>query len=153
MINSKKYSLEQFLMLVFFIMLSIVLSFLVYKTSVVYDDVEESKMQNENVRIARSYLFVLLKSSDIEGAIAEVQVDGLKLLSVDRPYEKAKTFVFYDDGYLWECYTDKNFNRGLSEKIIELSSFDFDVRDNTLFYDLSYKNVLASGNLVFRSGK
>ncbi len=147
----RKYSLEQLFMLFFFIAFSLVLSFIIYNSSVFFDSMDASNKSYENLRIARSYLFISVKSADSKDAISKEVVDDLEILCIKNKEENSVKYVFFDEGYLWECYTDEGFDKTLSEKIVALSGFGFTIDSELITYKLEFGDIDFSGNLVLRA--
>ncbi len=149
--NFKRYSLEQLFMLFFFIIFSLILSFLIFKSANVYDNIDSSNRVHENVRIARSYLFISVKSADISGAIKVKHENGVDLLCIENKVEGFTRYIFFYDGFLRECYSADKFDLGLSEKIVALTKFDVQVDSNQLHYDIEYNEANAKGHIVLRT--
>ncbi len=148
---SKKNKLEEISNLVFLVLLLVVLTLFIYKTASFYEDIKLDSKAKQNLNVASSYLFVAVKSADALNAFDVLEYDGKKILVVNKPRQEGKTYIYHDDGYLRECFTLGEFDKNNGESIIELSDFDFNIRDGFIHYTFTYNDNLTHGNINLRA--
>lgn len=131
----KRISVESILVMFLFIMFSASIGILIVEGQESYEAIIKSKNENEDRRIAYSYISKKLKQNNIAGNIEVVtnpyndyNAIKFKLIGEEEGYY---TYIFYADNALIELLTfeGESIDKELGEKIINLSTpiqFEFD---------------------------
>ena len=135
----KRISVESILVMFLFVMFSASIGILIVEGQESYEAIIQSKNENEDKRIAFSYISKKIKQNDIAGQIEVVSnpyndYNALKL-KLSGAEEGYSTYIFYDDGGLIELLVSENeaIDKELGEVIIDLLSpleFEFDPNYN-----------------------
>lgn len=139
-------SVESIMVILLMIIFAISISVLIYNGSITYRNIIDNKNQEENSRIALSYVNMRIKQNDISGNIRvqEDSFDGADVLTILHHDEEdgLMSHIYYLDGYLWECYTDGPLDHSLSTEIIAIEGMDFEMGENGQWVSatLNYKN-------------
>jgi len=153
----KRVSVESVLVMFLFILFTASIGVLIVEGQGAYEHIIESKNQNENLRIAHSYIQKRIKQNNhmehifvIENPYNDHNVLKIDLSGDEEGYF---TYIFYDEGKLYEmlAYKDEEPKKELSEVIVELKSaihFDVDSKRNFVIiktegYDNIYVHVLG----------
>lgn len=123
-------SVESIMVTLLLIMFAVAISVLIFEGSSTYRSIIDSRHEEENIRIALSYVNMRVKQNDVGG---NIYVDD-KLLPdsnvlVIHHYgeeEGLLSYIYYLDGYLYECYTDGPLDQELSTAIIPINNLYFD---------------------------
>jgi len=154
-------SVESIMVILLMILIAISISVLIYNGSVTYRNIIDNKNIEENTRIALSYVNMRVKQNDRTGQISvdKQAFEGNNVLVITHTGEEEGLFsyIYYYDGFLWECYTDGPLDHSLSTQIIEVEAMtiDFDpdlngvmttipVRNNKDTIDMTQLSVLRS---------
>lgn len=128
-----RQTIETFLTLILLIIFSYFIVIMVIESKNSFDRVSDSKRQDEDVRIALSYIQKLIIKNDIEGGIEILDkgVENLRALKVAHDEDgKWSTYVFFHDGILYENYTDQEPVLSLSTPLVSLKDIRFSWSDN-----------------------
>jgi hypothetical protein len=115
-----------------------------------FDRVSESKLEDENVRIALSYVQKLILKNDIEGGIdiLEIGVENIPALRVSHDKNDLwSTYVYFHEGILYENYTDETPELSLSTVLVPLENLTFSWSENkkqiivSVLYDYQGKQL------------
>lgn len=127
-------SVESIMVILLMIIFASSMSILIYQGSVTYRSIIINKNEEENVRIALSYVNMRIKQNDISENIAvdPMGYEGQDVLIIHHYGEEEGlvTYIYYHEGYLWECYTDDHLDHTLSTKIIPLREMTFEFNDD-----------------------
>jgi len=131
----KRISVESILVMFLFIMFSASIGILIVEGQESYEAIITSKNENEDRRIAFSYISKKIKQNDIVGHVEVVDnpyndYKGLKL-KLSGVEEGYYIYIFYEDGGLIELLAseDEVIDKSLGELIIDLPNpleFEFD---------------------------
>lgn len=123
-------SIESFLVMVLMIVFAVSTCFIIIQGNSTFERVTENKLEDENARIALSFVNKRIKQNDeINGIdVLEDGVEGLQALRIShKDYEEGLyTYIFYYDGFMYESYTDLEPTIHLSTKIIEVKNLSFE---------------------------
>lgn len=135
----KRISVESILVMFLFIMFSASIGILIVEGQESYEAIIKSKNENEDMRIAFSYISKKIKQNDIVGHIEVVDnpyndYKGLKL-KLSGEEEGYYTYIFYDEEGLVELLATEGetIDKELGEVIIDLPNplfFEFDPQFN-----------------------
>lgn len=128
-----RQTIETFLTLILLIIFSYFIVIMVIESKNSFDRVSDSKRQDEDVRIALSYIQKLIIKNDIEGGIEILEngVENIKALKVAHDEGgQWSTYVFFHDGILYENYTDEVPILSLSTPLVSLQDITFSWSDN-----------------------
>jgi len=139
-------SVESIMVILLMIIFAASITSLIYEGSVTYRNIINNKTEEENTRIALSYVNMRIKQNDVSNHIEITKngFDGEDLLTIHHHDEEdgLQSFIYYKDGYLWECYTDTLLDHSLSTEVIAIQGINFDfVQDtNTIITTIPFKN-------------
>ncbi len=139
-------SVESIMVILLMIIFAASMSVLIYQGSVTYRNIINNKNEEENVRIALSYVNMRIKQNDISENIV-VDTTGYKgqdvlIIHHYGEEEGLMSYIYYYEGYLWECYTDGDLDHTLSTEIIPLKEMTFEFNDNqkAVITSIPFKN-------------
>lgn len=135
-------SIESLLVMVLLVIFASAMSILIMRGSESYDRLLTNKTNEENARIALSYVNMMVRQNDRDGGIAyrENAVEGIDAIFIDQSDGELAlgTYIYYYDGYLRACYTDSIPRIDLSEEVVEVVDFTYgmyeDMIELTVFY-------------------
>lgn len=154
-------SVESIMVILLMILFAISISVLIYNGSLTYRNIIDNKNEEENIRIALSYVNMRIKQNDVSGSIHVEQnsFKGADVLTIRHhgDEEGLMSHIYYQDGYLWECYTDGPLDHSLSTEIIDIDGISFamdevkgfvattiEFRNNSDYINLSQLTTLRS---------
>lgn len=138
-------SVESIMVILLMIVFAISISILIFHGSVTYRNIIDGKTEEENIRIALSYVNMRIKQNDIAHNILidEDAFNGEDLLTIYHSDEEdgLHSYIYYKDGYLWECYTDGDLDHSLSTEIIAIKGIEFALEEeNKILTTVHYRN-------------
>lgn len=139
-------SVESIMVILLMILFAVSISILIYEGSVTYRNIISNKNEEENTRIALSYVNMRIKQNDVSNniEITKSGFEGEDLLTIHHhgDEEGLQSFIYYKDGYLWECYTDGLLEHALSTEVISINgiNFDFIPDQNTIVTTVQFRN-------------
>ena len=139
-------SVESIMVILLMIIFAASISVLIYQGSVTYRNIINNKNEEENVRIALSYVNMRIKQNDVsENVLVDNNgYEGQDVLIIHHSGEEEglMSYIYYYEGYLWECYTDGGLDHTLSTEIIPLKelTFEFDTDMNAVITSVPFKN-------------
>lgn len=139
-------SVESIMVILLMILFAVSISVLIYQGSLTYRHIIDNKNEEENVRIALSYVNMRIKQNDIADKIV-VDENGFEMedvLIITHTGDEVGLFsyIYYYEGYLWECYTDGPLDHALSSEVIPLKAMtiEFDYDNNAVITTIPYKH-------------
>ncbi|MBN2793785.1 MAG: DUF4860 domain-containing protein [Clostridia bacterium] len=156
----KKYNhnsaIESFLVMLLMVVFTAATSLIIIQGKLAFERVTENKSQDENSRIALSYINKRIRQSDQKNGIQLIDnsVEGKEALVIknDLGFE---TYIFFYDGMLYECYTDEAPTIELSMPLVALDYLDFTLEPNgitmEIIYELHGEDILLDQYIAFRS--
>lgn len=134
-------SIEAILVMLLLVIFSISIAILIIQGSASYDRIIQNKEQQENARIAFSYVEMRIRQNDVKGKI-EYQADIMSQSGLDHVVPGIKiihsgeelgyvTYVYFEAGKLWECYTDDDAapTLELSYEIAQVEDMTFSMNE------------------------
>jgi hypothetical protein len=120
---------------------TISIAFIIIQGKLAFERVIENKAEDEEARIALSYVNKRIRQNDVQGQIEllEKSVEGQEALRIAYDEEGLYTYIYFYDGVLYECYTDQIPTVALSTKIATLANFDFDQDNQRITMTLDYE--------------
>lgn len=122
-------SVESIMVILLMIIFAASICVLIFEGSRTYQKIIDNKAREENIRIALSYVNMRIKQNDIEGNITiannDTLGDNVLILKHHGEEEGLQSYIYFKDGYLWECYTDGPLDHNLSTEIIEVDGIHF----------------------------
>lgn len=147
-------SIESIMVVILMILFAVSLSVLIYEGSKTYRKIIDNNSTEENTRIALSYVNMRIKQNDRKGAI-EIRSDliaGKTVLVVNHGGEEKgfSSYIYSQDGFLWENYTDEIFDPNLSIDIIPVNDMTFSYSDNMkqIITTINYENASKAYPIV-----
>lgn len=139
----KNVAIESFLVVILMMIFAIAVAVLIVQGSATFQKTLSHREKEENLRIAMSYVNMVIRQNDEAGVITfpEVSDDIEAAFAINHVgTEKGlKTYVYFKDGVLYECYTDGPIDARISTPIVPLTglelSFDELTQTITLFYN------------------
>lgn len=123
--SKSRRTIETFLTLFLLIVFTYFIAVMVIESKHSFDRVSKNKTQDEDVRIALSYVQKILVKNDSQGAISLEDVDGRQVLRINHD-DTWSTYIYFEEGYLYEQYTDKALDFSLSRALVALKDLSFD---------------------------
>lgn len=122
-------SVESIMVILLLIVFAAAICVLIFEGSRTYRTIINNKNQDENVRIALSYVNMRIKQNDIEDSItidpSGNQGSSVLILTHHGEEEGLYSYIYHRDGILWECYTDGLLDHSLSSEIVPAESIHF----------------------------
>lgn len=122
-------SVESIMVILLLIIFAASICILIFEGSRTYRTIITNKTQDENVRIALSYVNMRIKQNDVKDTIAidPTGYEGHSVLVIHHFGEEEGliSYIYYSDGILWECYTEGPLDHSLSSEIIPVESIQF----------------------------
>lgn len=156
----KKYNhnsaIESFLVMLLMVAFTAATALIIIQGKLAFERVTENKAQDENARIALSYVNKRIRQSDQNGGIQLMDngVEGKEALVIKNDLD-FNTYIFFYDGILYECYTDEEPTVELSTPLVPLEYLDFTLEPNgitmEIIYELHGKDILLNQYMAFRS--
>lgn len=126
MIKSKsRKTIETFLTLFLLILFTYFIAVMVVESKNSFSRVSKNKREDEDVRIALSYVQKMILKNDRVGAIELIDdINGQGVLKINHN-ESWSTYVYFKGGYLYENYTDSSPDFSLSTPLVPLKDLSF----------------------------
>lgn len=153
-------SVESFLVMILMIIFAVSVSFIIIEGQAAFERVTENKLQDEQARIALAYINKRIKQNDVVGGIAILNdgVEGIAALEISEVTygDDWKTYIFFKDGIMYECYTDVSPTLDLSAEIVPLDGLSFEIIagnvETTITYEYQGKPIEITQVTTLRSG-
>lgn len=132
-------SIESFLVMTLLVVFAIAMSIVIVRGSDSYERLLDNKENEENSRIALSYMNMMVKQHDRQDSIffEEDVVEGIDALVIVQE-DDFKTYIYHHDGYLKACYTDEEPIIELSESIIPVQEMVISLEDQLIQVYVAY---------------
>ncbi len=133
-------SIESFLVMVLMIVFAVSTMFIIIEGKEAFERVTENKIEDENARIALSFVNKRIKQDDFTGSIEVIEdgVEGIKSLRVNHG-DGMYTYIYEYDGIMFECYTDEEPSLNLSTEIVPVKNLEFEMIGNQIVMTLDYE--------------
>lgn len=133
-------SIESFLVMVLMIVFAVSTMFIIIEGKEAFERVTENKIEDENARIALSFVNKRIKQDDFTGSIEVIEdgVEGIKSLRVNHG-DGMYTYIYEYDGIMFECYTDEEPSLHLSTEIVPVKNLEFEMIGNQIVMTLDYE--------------
>ena len=133
-----------FILIMLLYLIIVILSVLIiFLGKNIYDNINEERNTNYNLRVSLSYIANKVRQSDKGGAVELRQVNGENALVLNEEYddEEYQTWIYFYEGGIYEMLTDSGSTFELSDgmKLLDADVFNIEkVRDNLyIFYAAS----------------
>ncbi len=158
--KSKRLSIESFLVIILMILLAISITVMIIQGSKSFDRMNQSKTQNENARIAMSYVNMMIKQHDVHGSIqllSDFNTEGNTLaIYHDKDEAGLATYIYFKDGTLYEQYSDATdvLDESASLAIVSLDDIQFERTDNGNFkVNYTFAGKAVTQTIALRTGE
>jgi len=133
-------SIESFLVMVLMIVFAVSTMFIIIEGKEAFERVTENKIEDENARIALSFVNKRIRQDDFTGSIEVIEdgVEGIKSLRVNHG-DGMYTYIYEYDGIMFECYTDEEPSIHLSTEIVPVKNLEFEMIGNQIIMTLRYE--------------
>jgi hypothetical protein len=144
---SSKNNIESFLVMILMVVFAVSISFIIIQGKLAFERVTENKIEDENARIALSYINKRVRQNDQQDGfkLLENSVEGATALRISHDEEGLFTYIFHHEGVLYECYTDTEATIKFSSPIIEISQLTMQLDGNLLLIEIPYE---YHGNMI-----
>ncbi len=142
--RKKAISIESFFVIILMIMFTTAISVVIIQGSNTFDNIITQKNNDENLRIAMSYINTIIKQNDHIGAVelSKDILDNTSVLVINHDEDESDyvTYIYYKAGKLYECYTDKNTapTDEISTAIIDIDDVKFDYNNESNIIEITY---------------
>lgn len=152
-------SFESILVMMLLIIFAVSTCLMIIEGSESYKNILNQKEKEENARIALSFINMRIKQNDVQGKILfePGAVEGKDALVFKHTGDEQGflTYLFWDEGILWECYTDiaTQPTKAFSAQIVPVDALEFemDQNNNTVNVNTQYtygKQQLALNSII-----
>lgn len=155
--RKKSISIESFFVVILLIAFATSVSVMIIQGGKTFEQIIADKNDSENLRIAMSYISMMIKQNDHSGAINiasdTLQSDGIVIRHGEDEIGYM-TYIYFKDGILYECYTDQNTppTDEISTAIIPLENATFKINEEkntiTITYISKIKGTLKNFNQI-----
>lgn len=122
----KNVAIESFLVVILMIVFAIAVAVLIVQGSTTFQRTLDHREAEENLRIAMSYMNMVIRQNDSIGAIEfpNPPSDIQMLMAIKHSGQEGnmRTYVYFKDGFLYECYTDGPIDPKIATPIVPLRS-------------------------------
>lgn len=122
-------SVESFMVILLMTIFAASICILIFEGSKTYETIITNKTHEENARIALSYVNMRIKQNDIKNAIyiETNESYNMNVLVINHSGEEEglKSYIYFMDGIMWECYTTDELDTNLSTEIIPVTNITF----------------------------
>ncbi len=154
--KSKLKSINTTTIIIFFLLIFLISSILVLQISIKSSEAVNFNKENSKLRIASSYINIVIKQNDVADKIKPLSDINAKyngiLIKDYADIENLKLAVFHKDGAIYESLFEDEFDPTLSEKIIDIEDFDVTIEDDLLCVIITNKNKSIIRYISFRAG-
>ncbi|HOK49166.1 MAG TPA: DUF4860 domain-containing protein [Sedimentibacter sp.] len=125
-----------FILIMLLYLIIVILSVLIiFLGKNIYDNINEERNTNYNLRVSLSYIANKLRQSDKSGSVEIKQVNGENALVLNEEYddEQYQTWIYFYEGGIYEMFTDSENTFDLSDgmKLVDADVFNIEkVRDD-----------------------
>lgn len=133
-------SIESFLVMILMIVFAVSTMLIIVEGKEAFERVTQNKIEDENARIAMSYVNKRIKQDDMSGSVQVLEdaVEGLPGLRINHG-DNLFTYIYYKDGIMYECYTDSVPTFNLSTEIVAVNDLTFEKVDKKIIMSLTYE--------------
>lgn len=134
--RKRNVSLESVLVMIFLIIFAVASCSMIVQGSKSYNKILLNKENEENARIAFSYINMRIKQNDVKGKIyiKKQCVDNQDALVIEHSDDEEGyiTYIYFDNNKLLECYTDKETKPTveLSSEVVSISNLILNIENN-----------------------
>lgn len=134
-------AIESLLVMMLMVVFAAATAFIIIQGKLAFERVTENKAEDEQARIALAYVNKQIRQNDREDNIVLLQgaVEGHEALRIGYDEPGLYTYIFYDQGTLYECYTDMEPSLDLSTPIAQIGSMDFEITDGMITMSIEYE--------------
>ncbi|HRC80614.1 MAG TPA: DUF4860 domain-containing protein [Sedimentibacter sp.] len=125
-----------FILIMLLYLIIVILSVLIiFLGKNIYDNINEERNTNYNLRVSLSYIANKIRQSDKSGSVEIKQVNGENALVLNEEYddEQYQTWIYFYEGGIYEMFTDSENTFDLSDgmKLVDADVFNIEkVRDD-----------------------
>ncbi|HHZ02217.1 MAG TPA: DUF4860 domain-containing protein [Tissierellia bacterium] len=146
--NAKQFSFNFIFIMLLYIIIVILSIGIISLGKNIYDNINEDRNTNYELRVSLSYIANKIRQSDKEGTIEIRSLHNRDALLINEVYdgESYETWIyFYEDG-LYEMFTDEGASFELSDgmKIVDVDEFRIDKIKNNLYKFTAESNNTSS---------
>jgi hypothetical protein len=149
-------SIESLLVMILMVIFAFSTIFIIVEGKSAFERVTDNKIEDENARIALSYVNKRIKQDDRSDSINLIEdaVAGQDALKIDHG-DGLSTYIYSFEGIMYECYTDTVPTFELSTEIVPVNHLSFKIEDRTVHMSLTYeyhgKNIQVTQKTHLRS--
>lgn len=106
--RNKVIAIESMIVMFVLILFAFVVFLVIDSGTNAYYKITNDKLSTESARVAYSYINMKIKQNDSSGSIKVVQTEFGDTLKIDIEDSEFSSFIFYSDGFLYECLTKRD---------------------------------------------
>lgn len=138
-----------FILIMLLYLIIVILSVLIiFLGKNIYDNINEERNTNYNLRVSLSYIANKLRQSDKSGSVEIKQVNGENALVLNEEYddEQYQTWIYFYEGGIYEMFTDSENTFDLSDgmKLVDADVFNIEKVRNDLYRFYAASNEKSS---------
>ena len=103
----------------------------------IYDNINEDRNTNYELRVTLSYIANKIRQSDKMGAVEIKEFNGVNAVVINEVYdeENYQTWIYFYDGAIYEMFTDEvtTFDLADGMKVVEADLFNIEELNNSLY--------------------
>jgi hypothetical protein len=138
-----------FILIMLLYLIIVILSVLIiFLGKNIYDNINEERNTNYNLRVSLSYIANKLRQSDKSGSVEIKQVNGENALVLNEEYddEQYQTWIYFYEGGIYEMFTDSENTFDLSDgmKLVDADVFNIEKDRDDLYRFYAASNEKSS---------
>lgn len=106
----------------------------------VYENINTRTENTYRQDVALSYITNKVRQQDEAGSVAVYETDGIPVLTLSQQIRGSvyRTYIYYQDGRLWELFTDENSGLGVGDgtEIMECDTVAMTMEGKTLHVEI-----------------
>ena len=133
--RGKALAIESIVVMLVLVVFAFVVFLIIDAGSGAYDKILGEKDRAQSARVAYSYIDTKIKQNDTAGCVSVIQTEYGDTLKIDTSDGAFSTYIFYDDGALFECLAKK-------DKTPKVSAAN-------IITDIGELELRSSGNIIY----
>ena len=138
-----------FILIMLLYLIIVILSVLIiFLGKNIYDNINEERNTNYNLRVSLSYIANKIRQSDKSGSVEIKQVNGENALVLNEEYddEQYQTWIYFYEGGIYEMFTDSENTFDLSDgmKLVDADVFNIEKDRDDLYRFYAASNEKSS---------
>lgn len=108
--NTKQFSFQFILIMLLYLIIVILSVMIISLGKNIYDNINEDRNTNYELRVSLSYIANKIRQSDKKGAVEIRELHGENAVAINEVFdeEKYKTWIYFYDGAIYEMFADED---------------------------------------------